>query len=106
MWGALKLEQSIVHELQMIEELLTTIMQNSTDPQTVEEAVNLTRLSTRTILVLMKDQYKSVTRLGNVAHEGRIAELEQQVAGQQQHIEEMRATIEEMKMIQFRRKAE
>jgi DNA gyrase/topoisomerase IV subunit A len=110
MWGARKLEQDILSELETIDRLLTTITRNSTDPRTVEEVVNLARLSTKSLQVMMSQRYANVTRLGNQAHEGRITDLETQVSEVQAALAELHQELDAIRnsqVIQMRtRRAE
>jgi hypothetical protein len=105
MWGARKLQRDIESELKTIHGLLDALRKNSTDPHTVEDIANLLKISVQNISLQMERDYENVTRLGNQAHEGRIAALEGQVAEQQRELEELRQTVNELSVIQFRKGA-
>jgi ATP-dependent DNA ligase len=104
MWGARRLQQDIESELATVRQLLGTIRQNSHDPRTVEELANLIELSTQNIALMMQSDYENVTRLGNTAHEGRLAALEKMLAEQQRDLEELRKTLDELTVIHFRKR--
>jgi tryptophanyl-tRNA synthetase len=103
MWGARRLQQDIESELATVRQLLGTTRQNSHDPRTVEELANLIELSTQNIALMMQSDYENVTRLGNQAHEGRLAALEQMFAEHQRDMEEFRTRLDKLSADYFRR---
>jgi tryptophanyl-tRNA synthetase len=103
MWGARKLQRDIESELKTIHGLLDALRKNSTDPHTVEDIANLLKISVQNISLQMERDYENVTRLGNQAHEGRLAALEQMFAEHQRDMEEFRTRLDKLSADYFRR---